>query len=236
MVLDPALRLGGGDTAGVYGRQLEEVSISAAVLHWSWVLLIPGIIGMIHLVRHRAVLLGHVTGGIALLGVVNFSALMLGDYFYARLERSLPPAEGAALADQAFADPGLVFGFQIPGFAGILGLFALGLVLAYCLAGALVGAVRDGAGHLRGAGIPGRHGRGRTAVPGRGRGHRPAHRTDERRGVGGSARGEPGAYPVAATPHGAAWTGRHRASRRVRASRSGPVRSRPLARRPCRRR
>ncbi|MFI6705595.1 hypothetical protein ACIBF7_04125 [Nonomuraea sp. NPDC050478] len=132
VVLDPALRQGGGDTAGVYGRQLEEVSISAAVLHWSWVLLIPGIIGMIHLVRHRAVLLGHVTGGIALLGVVNFSALMLGDYFYARLERSLPPAEGAALADQAFADPGLVFGFQIPGFAGILGLFALGLVLAYC--------------------------------------------------------------------------------------------------------
>ncbi|TXK34765.1 hypothetical protein [Nonomuraea sp. C10] len=132
VVLDPALRQGGGDTAGVYGRQLEEVSISAAVLHWSWVLLIPGIIGMIDLVRHRAVLLGHVTGGIALLGVVNFSALMLGDYFYARLERSLPPAEGAALADQAFADPGLVFGFQIPGFAGILGLFALGLVLAYC--------------------------------------------------------------------------------------------------------
>lgn len=131
VVADPALRRGGGDTVGVYGRHLEEVSISAAILHWSWVLLIPGIIGMIHLARHRAVLLGHVTGGLALLGIVNFSALMLGDFFYARLERSLPPAQGAALGDEVFADPGLVFGFQIPGFAGLLGLFALGLVLAY---------------------------------------------------------------------------------------------------------
>ncbi|MGI5267997.1 hypothetical protein ACQEUU_02465 [Nonomuraea sp. CA-218870] len=132
MAADPALRQGGGDTVGVYGRHLEQVSVSAAILHWSWVLLVPGIVGMIHLVRRRAVLLGHLTGGLALLGVVNFSALMLGGYFYARLERSLPPAQGAALGDQAFADPGLVLGFQIPGFAGIIGLFALGLVLAYC--------------------------------------------------------------------------------------------------------
>ena len=39
--------------------------------------------------------------------------------------------QGAALADEAFTDPGAVFGFQLPGFAGILGLFVLGLVLAY---------------------------------------------------------------------------------------------------------
>ncbi len=131
IVADPALRQGGGDTTGVYGRHLEQVSVSAAVLHWSWVLLVPGIIGMIHLARRRGVLLGHLAGGLALLGVVNFSALMLGDYFYARLERSLPPAQGAALADEAFADPGVVFGFQLPGFAGIIGLLVLGLVLAY---------------------------------------------------------------------------------------------------------
>ncbi|WP_327103663.1 hypothetical protein [Nonomuraea glycinis] len=131
VVTDPALRQGGGDTTGVYGRYLEQVSVSAAILHWSWVLLIPGIIGMIHLVRRRGVLLGHLAGGLALLGVVNFSALMLGDFFYSRLERSLPPVQGAALADEAFTDPGAVFGFQLPGFAGILGLFVLGLVLAY---------------------------------------------------------------------------------------------------------
>ncbi|MEU8204734.1 hypothetical protein [Streptosporangium sp. NPDC049046] len=130
VVADPALRQG-GDTTGVYGRYPEQVSVSASLLHWSWVLLIPGIIGMIHLIRHRGVVFGHLAGGLALLGVVNFSGLMLGDFFYSRLERALPPAEGAKLAEQAFSDPGATFGFQIPGFLGLLGLFLLGLVLAY---------------------------------------------------------------------------------------------------------
>ncbi|WP_030916526.1 hypothetical protein [Streptosporangium amethystogenes] len=129
-IADPALRQG-GDTTGVYGRYPEQVSVSASLLHWSWVLMIPGIIGMIHLIRHQGVVFGHLAGGLALLGVVNFSGLMLGDFFYSRLERALPPAQGEMLAEQAFADPGATFGFQIPGFLGLLGLFLLGLALAY---------------------------------------------------------------------------------------------------------
>ncbi|MFI6451333.1 hypothetical protein ACIBF6_07230 [Streptosporangium amethystogenes] len=129
-VVDPALRQG-GDTTGVYGRYPEQVSVSASLLHWSWVLMVPGIIGMIHLIRHRGVVFGHLSGGLALLGVVNFSGLMLGDFFYSRLERALPPAQGEMLAEQAFADPGATFAFQIPGFLGLLGLFLLGLALAH---------------------------------------------------------------------------------------------------------
>ncbi|GIH77808.1 hypothetical protein [Planobispora longispora] len=132
LLVDPAIRQGtDGDTIGTYGLHPEQVSISAALLHWSWVLLIPGIIGMIQLIHHRGVVLGHLAGGLALLGVVNFSALMLGDFFYVQLESTMRPVEGAALGDEALADPGAVFGFQIPGFAGLFGLFLLGLVLAY---------------------------------------------------------------------------------------------------------
>ncbi len=110
IVVDPALRQGrGDDTVGVYGQYPEQVSVSASMLHWSWVLLLPGIIGMIHLIRQRGVVFGHIAGGLAFLGIVNFSGLMLGDFFYSRLERALPAAEGAMLADQAFADPGARF-------------------------------------------------------------------------------------------------------------------------------
>ena len=130
LVADPALRA--GDAAdGAYGRHPGQVSVSAALLHWSWVLLVPGIIGMIHLVRRRAVLFGHVAGVVALLGVVNFSALMLGDYFYARLEADLGTAEGDRLADAALGEAGAVWGFQVPGFLGLLGVLLLGLALAY---------------------------------------------------------------------------------------------------------
>lgn len=173
IVVDPALRQGrGDDTVGVYGQYPEQVSVSASMLHWSWVLLLPGIIGMIHLIRQRGVVFGHIAGGLAFLGIVNFSGLMLGDFFYSRLERALPAAEGAMLADQAFADPGARFAFQIPGFIGLVGLFLLGLALAYArrgpwwapfamLAGILTGpifpygTIAGGALYLAGAGVIG---------------------------------------------------------------------------------
>ncbi|MEU6408064.1 hypothetical protein [Microbispora sp. NPDC046933] len=173
ILTDPALRQGrGDDTVGVYGQYPEQVSVSASVLHWSWVLLLPGIIGMIHLIRQRGVVFGHIAGGIAFLGIVNFSSLMLGDFFYSRLERALPAAEGAGLADQAFADPGARFAFQMPGFIGLFGLFLLGLALAYArrgpwwapfaiLAGILsapifpYGTIAGGALYLAGAGVIG---------------------------------------------------------------------------------
>ncbi|UWZ34207.1 hypothetical protein Drose_23515 [Dactylosporangium roseum] len=129
LLVDPALRA--GDAAdGAYGRHPGQVSVSAALLHWSWVLLVPGIIGMIHLVRRRAVLFGQIAGVVALLGVVNFSALMLGDFFYARLEAELGPETGGRLGDEAFASGGAQWGFQVPGFLGLLGVLLLGLALA----------------------------------------------------------------------------------------------------------
>jgi hypothetical protein len=130
LVIDPALRAG-DEAVGAYGRYPGQVSVSAALLHWSWVLLVPGIIGMIHLVRRRAVLFGHIAGAVALLGVVNFSALMLGDFFYARLEADLGAERGTELGDAAFAAGGALWGFQVPGFLGILGVLLLGLALAY---------------------------------------------------------------------------------------------------------
>lgn len=127
LLVDPALRAGDA-AAGAYGRHPDQVSVSAALLHWSWVLLVPGIVGMVHLVRRRAVLFGHIAGAVALLGVVNFSALMLGDYFYARLEREFGAETGGRLGDEALA--GALWGFQIPGFLGLLGVLLLGLALA----------------------------------------------------------------------------------------------------------
>ena len=127
LLVDPALRAGDAAT-GAYGRHPDQVAVSAALLHWSWVLLVPGIVGMVHLVRRRAVLFGHIAGAVALLGVVNFSALMLGDYFYARLEREFGAENGSRLGDEALA--GALWGFQIPGFLGLLGVLLLGLALA----------------------------------------------------------------------------------------------------------
>ncbi len=84
----------------------------------------------------------------------------------------MEPQAGSDLADLIGTDPGGVWGFQVPGFAGLLGVLLLALVLAYTkqgpwwsgpamLAGALagpifpVGTIVCGALYLAGAGIIG---------------------------------------------------------------------------------
>jgi hypothetical protein len=126
VVADPELR-----GLGTYGEHPGWVSLSASLLHWSWVLLVPGIVGMVHLIRHRGVVFGHLAGGLALLGVVNFSGLMLGDFFYSQLEANLGTEEGNRIGDASFDMAGATWGFQIPGFLGLLGLLLLGLALAH---------------------------------------------------------------------------------------------------------
>ncbi|WP_066375141.1 hypothetical protein [Herbidospora mongoliensis] len=170
LLIDPAIRAGGG--IGYYGAHPGQVSISASVLHWSWVLLVPGILGMIHLARERTPVAAHVTGAIAVLGVINFSSLMLGDFVYSRLERAMEPEAGSALADLALGDPGAEWGFRVPGFLGMLFVMVLALVMAYgkkapwwagpaMLVGMLgtpifpIGTVVGGLAYLAGAGVIG---------------------------------------------------------------------------------
>lgn len=70
LLVDPALRAGDAAT-GAYGRHPDQVAVSAALLHWSRVLLVPGIV------------------------------VMLGDYFYARLEREFGAENRGRLGDEA---------------------------------------------------------------------------------------------------------------------------------------
>jgi hypothetical protein len=56
---------------------------------------------------------------------------MLGDFFYAELEAELGVEEGTRLGDEALAAGGALWGFQAPGFLGLLGVLLLGLTLAY---------------------------------------------------------------------------------------------------------
>ena len=40
----------------------------------AWILFIPGVLGIVHLLRHRGVVLGHVGGVLAVLGMISFVA------------------------------------------------------------------------------------------------------------------------------------------------------------------
>jgi hypothetical protein len=120
---------------GTWGDDREAVSFGAnpamaqlqsALYHWSWVLLPLAAIGLLHVLRRRAVVLGHIAGAMTALGFVSLSALLLGDPVEWYFGQHYPPEQAAKMFDQVYDLPGVVFSFQMPWvFLGPLGLVLL---------------------------------------------------------------------------------------------------------------
>ncbi|MFF5211158.1 hypothetical protein [Streptosporangium sp. NPDC000396] len=116
-----------------YAHNPVAVGISATLLHYAWILWVPGVIGLVHLVRRKGVVLAHIAGVVAVLGLINFSSLMISDFFDIVLFQSLPAAQAEKLMQDA-AQPAMIAAWQMPGMIGSF----LGLVLvavAYARAG-----------------------------------------------------------------------------------------------------
>ncbi|TLP56345.1 MULTISPECIES: hypothetical protein [Microbispora] len=117
----------------VYAHNPGAVGVSATLLHYAWILWVPGVIGLVHLVRRKGVVLAHIAGVIAVLGLINFSALMISDFFDIVAYQMLPADQAEKLMQDA-AQPAMIAAWQMPGMIGSF----LGLVLvavAYARAG-----------------------------------------------------------------------------------------------------
>jgi hypothetical protein len=129
MIIDPTPK--GGQTEGLaYAAHPGAMGLAATLLHYCWVLLVPGVIALLHLVRERGRVLGDIAAVVAVLGLIDMSALTLVDFFESAAYRALPVDQAQALID-ASATPALIFGWQLPGMIGtLLGLILTGLAVA----------------------------------------------------------------------------------------------------------
>ncbi|WP_405394428.1 hypothetical protein [Microbispora hainanensis] len=80
----------------------------------------PGVIGLVHFVKRKGVVLANVT----ILGPINFSVLMISDFFDIVAFGMLPVDQAEKLMQDA-AQPAMVVAWQMPGMIGSF----LGLVL-----------------------------------------------------------------------------------------------------------
>ena len=71
---------------GTWGDDREAVSfgdnpvlaqVQSALYHWSWMLMAVAVLGLVHFTRRRASVLGHVSGGLTILGYLALSALLM---------------------------------------------------------------------------------------------------------------------------------------------------------------
>ncbi|MCY1142456.1 hypothetical protein OWR29_31035 [Actinoplanes sp. Pm04-4] len=116
--IDPAL--GEEQGYGIYRQFPGATQWHSLLLHWAWVLCVPGFLGLLTLVRRRGAVLAGIAWVATMYGLVTFSALMSADFGLLSLEQQagLTDAQLAAYDDRIGAMTWAVWGWQIPGIAG----------------------------------------------------------------------------------------------------------------------
>ncbi|MFC0863290.1 hypothetical protein ACFHYQ_13400 [Sphaerimonospora cavernae] len=126
MVVDPYEH---GDVMA-YANNPGAAGVSATLLHYAWVLWVPAVLGLVHLVRGRGVVLANLAGAATVLGLINFSSMMVVDFIDISLYQNLPADQARKLIDES-AHPALIFGWQLPGMIGaFLGLTLVAVAYA----------------------------------------------------------------------------------------------------------
>ncbi|WP_433718601.1 hypothetical protein ACQP2Y_30460 [Actinoplanes sp. CA-051413] len=121
--VDPAL--GDDQGYGVYRQHPAATQWHSLLLHWAWVLFVPGLLGLLAPIRRRGAVLARIGWVAVVLGLATFAALMAFDFFLLALEQTLPDAQVAAVETRFQEQLPTVAGWQWPGLVG----WALSLLL-----------------------------------------------------------------------------------------------------------
>ncbi|GAA3119591.1 hypothetical protein [Streptosporangium carneum] len=126
VVLDPGTW--GDDREAVsYGDNPALAQLQSAMYHWAYLLMALAAIGLLHVMRRRAVVFGHIAGPLTVLGYINLSGLLLIDPVEWWLGQRNSPEQAAKTLDEMLNLPGVVFGFQMPWI--FFALFGLPILL-----------------------------------------------------------------------------------------------------------
>jgi len=140
LILGPLVALIGGlvtpweesDTTAAYLQALGENSgqaqVSAVLLYFGYLLFVPGIFGIMHLLRRRAIVLGHVAGILAVWGWVTLPGLLVTDFYDLSLAEHADRQAAIAISDRAGEYVGGTI-LGIPVLLGFIGLVLLSVAL-----------------------------------------------------------------------------------------------------------
>jgi hypothetical protein len=110
------------------GENPTRAQISALLLYFGFLLTAVGVFGIIHLLRHRAVVLGHVAGVFAVWGWVTFPGLLVSDFYDLSLAQWSNRQAAITIFDRADGYIGSAI-MGIPVLLGVIALVFLGVAL-----------------------------------------------------------------------------------------------------------
>lgn len=120
------------ETTAAYLQTLAEspvrAQVSAVLLYFGFLLTAVGIFGMIHLLRRRALVLGHVGAVLAVWGWVTLPGLLVTDFYDMSLAEYGNRQDAIAISERAGSYVGGAI-LGIPVLLGMVGLVLLGIAL-----------------------------------------------------------------------------------------------------------
>ncbi|WP_328476829.1 hypothetical protein OHA21_22925 [Actinoplanes sp. NBC_00393] len=114
--VDPALGI--PEQYGIYRQHPDAVQAHSILLHWAWVLFVPGLLGLLAPIRQRGAVLARIAWIAVIVGLTTFSALMANDFVLLALEQTLPNDQVQAVDEKFLAMSVTVIGWQWPGLIG----------------------------------------------------------------------------------------------------------------------
>jgi hypothetical protein len=129
MVVHPASDMDEATQVATIADNLDAWYVAHLLAFVSIVLVVPAVLGLMHMLRERQVALGHVGGGLAVLGLLALTGLVAMELVLWQMAGAGNTAETVALLERLNETAGIVIPFVLLSFGFSLGMATLAVGL-----------------------------------------------------------------------------------------------------------
>jgi hypothetical protein len=129
MVIHPASDMDEAAQVATIADNLDAWYVAHLLALVSIALMVPAVLGLMHMLREREVAFGHVGGGLAMLGLLAFTGIVAMELVMWQLAGAGETAQAVALLERLNETSGIVIPFVLVSFGLSLGLACLAIGL-----------------------------------------------------------------------------------------------------------
>ncbi|MGH2838878.1 MAG: hypothetical protein ACRDJY_11115 [Thermoleophilaceae bacterium] len=128
MIIHPESKSNVGDQLAVAAANMDEWYAAHLIVAISLVLLVPAVLGLMHMLREREVAYGHLGGGLAMVGLLAITGIVAMEGFVGWQAAAASPADApamTALFERVTETTGVVLPFFVMSYAFTVGMLFL---------------------------------------------------------------------------------------------------------------
>src|SRR5919112_2657634 len=129
MVIHPASDMNEATQVATIQGDLDAWYVAHLLALISIAIMVPALLGLMHMLREREVAFGHVGGGLAMLGLLAFTGIVAMELVMWQLAGAGETAQAVALLERLNETMGIVIPFVVVSFGLSLGLAVLAIGL-----------------------------------------------------------------------------------------------------------